>query len=107
MKKILLSFGAAAVIGVLLRFVLDLEPVWWLAWFVPGLLFALSLRTEGFWVRQAVVALAAAIGVSSNFVYFASVMPVPAVIGVMIGQTLLWVLMIGLARRVVFAFRAG
>jgi apolipoprotein N-acyltransferase len=107
MKRTFLNIGAAVLVGVLLRFVVNLDPVWWLAWFAPGLLFALSLRTEGFWVRQAVVALAAAIGVSANFAYFSSVMPVPAVIGVMFGQTLLWVLMIGLSRRVVSTFRAG
>ena len=47
------SSAAAIVIGIGLRFVVNLEPVWWLAWFVPGLLLALALRTEGWTSRGA------------------------------------------------------
>ena len=80
MRKLLMHLGAAIVIGVGLAFVFNLEPIWWLAWVLPGLLFALALRTEG-WASRGLVALAVLIGVASNFPYLRSVMPlVPAVI---------------------------
>jgi apolipoprotein N-acyltransferase len=106
MSKSLIGVGAAVLIGIALRFVLNLDPVWWLAWFVPGLLLALSLRFEG-WSARGLVLLAAAIGVTANFTYFRSVMPLAAVVAVMGLQSLLWLLTIGLARRIVLRFRAG
>src|SRR6185369_3223984 len=79
-SKLLISLGAAVIIGVALRFVVGLEPIWWLAWFVPGLMLALALRTEG-WTSRGLVALAAVIGVSVDAPYFLSVMwPAPAIL---------------------------
>ena len=43
--------AAALAIGGGLWFVMNLDPVWWLAWILPGLLFALALRTEGWTSR--------------------------------------------------------
>ena len=37
---------AALAIGVGLCFVVNLEPIWMLAWFLPGLLFAVALQTD-------------------------------------------------------------
>src|SRR5688572_27916327 len=98
--------AAAVVIGVCLRFVVNLQPVWWLAWFVPGLLLALALRA-GNWASRGYVALAAAIGVTSNLAFFLTVMPVVAVTIVMVLQVLLWLFIIGTARRMVLAFHSG
>jgi apolipoprotein N-acyltransferase len=105
-KTTLIHLAAAVVIGIGLRFVVNLEPVWWLAWFAPGLLLALALRT-GNWASRGYVALAAAIGVTANVPFFLSVMPVVPVIIVMTLQVMLWLLVIGAARRIVLAFRSG
>jgi apolipoprotein N-acyltransferase len=106
MSKVLTGAIAAVIIGIALRFVLGLDPVWWLAWFAPGLLLALSLRFDG-WTARGLILLAAAIGVTTNVAYFASVMPLAPVVIVMVLQSLMWLLMIGLARRIVLRFRAG
>lgn len=103
MNKHLVNGVAALVIGVALRFVLNLEPLWWLAWFVPGLLLALALRVEN-GAARGYIALAVAIGVSVNAPYFLSVMPAPFVVLVMILQVLLWMFIIGSARRIMRAF---
>lgn len=94
---------AAAAIGIALRFVVALDPVWWLAWFVPGLLLALSLRV-GNWTARGLIALAAALGVTVNLPFFLSMMPLLPVILVMVLQVLLWMLVIGSARRIMLAF---
>lgn len=94
---------AALLIGIGLRFVVNLEPVWWLAWFVPGLLLALALRL-GNGLSRACVALAAAVGVTANLPFFLSVMPAPAVALVMALQVLLWLFVVGSARRIMLRF---
>jgi len=98
--------GAALLIGLALRFVLNLHPVWWLAWFVPGLLFALALRVST-WRAHGLVAIAGLTSVTVNFPFFVKVMPLPPAILVMALQTLLWVLVIGAARRIVRAFESA
>jgi apolipoprotein N-acyltransferase len=105
-KSTALHLAAATLIGIALRFVVNLEPVWWLAWVVPGLLLGLALRL-GNWSSRAHVALAAAIGVTANVPFFLTVMPVLPVIIVMTLQTLLWVFLIGSARRIVLAFEGS
>ncbi len=106
MDKTLPGVGAAILIGIALRFVCNLDPVWWLAWCVPGLLLALSLRFEG-WTSRGLIVLAAAIGVSVNFGYLRSVMPLPPVLIILTLQTLAWLLVVGASRRIVLAFRSG
>jgi apolipoprotein N-acyltransferase len=106
MNKPLLGVAAAILTGIALRFVCNLEPVWWLAWFVPGSLLALSLRFEG-WAARGLILLAAAIGVSVNFGYLRSVMPLPPVLIILALQTLSWLLIVGASRRIVLAFRSG
>jgi len=91
---------AAILIGVALWFVFNLHPVWWLAWFVPGLLFALALRTEG-WASRGLVALAVLIGMASTFGYLRQVMPLPVAVWVLFLLTLLWTFIIGSAARIV------
>ncbi len=104
-RKQLLQIPAAAILGAGLWFVLRMEPIWWLAWIVPGLLFALALSADK-WMSRGVVALAALIGASSNLAYLLKVMPlVPALI-ILVLQTLMWLLVIGTARRIVKAWQA-
>ncbi len=98
--------GLAAVIGVTLRLVVNLEPAWWLAWFVPGLILALTLRT-GSGVARGCVIVAAAIGVTANVPFFLKVMPPFAVAIVMALQVLQWMLIIGSARRIVLAYSSA
>jgi apolipoprotein N-acyltransferase len=106
MKTNMLSWVAAVTVGVALRFVVNLEPLWLLAWFVPGLLLALALRA-GTWGSRGLVALAAIIGVTANASYFLSVMPAPAVVLVMALQVLLWLFLIGSARRIMLTFSSA
>jgi apolipoprotein N-acyltransferase len=102
----LVYLAIAAAIGAGFWFVMNMEPVWWLAWLLPGLLYALALRTEG-WTSRGIVAIAASIGAASNFGYFRTVMPLPPVILILVLQTLMWMFIYGASRRVVRRFRAG
>ncbi|HEX6636406.1 MAG TPA: nitrilase-related carbon-nitrogen hydrolase [Steroidobacteraceae bacterium] len=106
MNRQLLHVGAAIAIGIGLRFVVNLEPVWWLAWFVPGLLLGLALRV-GPWAARGYIAVAAAIGLTANVPFFLSVMPARFVILTMTLQVLLWLLVIGVARRIMLAFHTS
>ena len=92
----------ALALGGGLWFVVNLEPIWFMAWIVPGLLFWLALRTEG-WTSHGLVAIAALVGATSNFTYFLTVMPLVPVMIVMLMQTLGWVIIYGAARRIVKA----
>jgi apolipoprotein N-acyltransferase len=102
-RTLLLHIAAALVTGLGLRVVLNLEPVWWAAWVVPGLLFALALRNEARRARG-LIALAALIGASVNVPFLLRVMPLVPVTIIILLQTLLWVLVLGGARRIVKAF---
>lgn len=97
--------AAAVSIGFVLRFVLGLEPVWWLAWIAPAPLLALALST-GAVPAAGLTALAALIGVSANFHYYLRIMPLPATLLVVLGQVLLWVFVIGASRRIVLRYRS-
>ena len=101
-----LGLVAAVVIGGLLRLVVGLEPVGWLAWLVPGLLLGLALRIKGRNPRP-LVALAAAVGTSVNFPYYGVVMPGLAAVAVVAAQTMLWVFLIAATRRLVVRYQAG
>ena len=97
--------AAAVSIGLVLRFVVGLEPVWWLAWIAPAPLLALALST-GAVPAAGLTALAALIGISANFPYYLRIMPLPAALLVVLGQALLWVLVIGASRRLVLRYRS-
>ena len=102
----LLYIAAALAIGGALWFVVNLDPIWPLAWFIPGLLFAVALKTEG-WTSRGLVAIASLVGAASNFRYFLSVMPLAPAMLVMVLQTLMWMLIYGSACRIVKAYEAG
>ena len=93
----------AVAIGFGLRFVVNLEPVWWLAWILPGLLLALALRAD-YWTARGLVALAALIGITANATYYLQVMPLWPVIVITVLQVLLWMFTLGTASRVIKTF---
>ena len=102
---ILLQIALALAAGVLLRFVVDLHPVWWLVWLAPAplLLIAIQFRPRD---ARWMVALAAVIGTSCNFHYYRMVMPLPFVILAIVAQALLWNFLIFASRRVIVRYRA-
>lgn len=101
----LYQLAAAVAAGFLLRFVVNLGPIWWLVWLAPALLLLIAFRSSS---RQArwMVTLAALIGTSVNFHYLRLVMPLPAVIAVIGVQTLLWGFLVMATRRVVVRYQA-
>jgi hypothetical protein len=105
-RKELIYIPAAMAIGGGLWFVMNMNPVWWLAWFLPGLLFAIALRTEA-WTSRGLVALAALIGASSNLGYFIKVMPLVPTMIVLLLLALVWVVVFGAARRIVKTWEAA
>ena len=102
----LIYTAAALAIGGGLWFVVNLDPVWPVAWFVPGLLFALALKTEG-WTSRGLVAIASLVGAASNYRYMLTVFPLPSAMLVLLLQTLMWMAIYGTARRVVRAYQAA
>jgi apolipoprotein N-acyltransferase len=104
-KLFLCQIAVAVASGVLLRFVVDLRPIWWLVWVAPALLLLNAFRFNAREARWMTI-LAAAIGTSVNFHYLLLVMPLPAVIAVIAVQTLLWVFLIMAARRLVVRYQA-
>ena len=105
-RRDLIDTAIALAIGGGLWFVVNLDPLWWLAWILPGVLFWLALSTEG-WSSRGLIMVAALVGAASNFAYLLKVMPlVPAMI-VLLLQSLLWVFVFGAAARVVKRFDAA
>ena len=84
-----MQIALAVAAGVLLRFVVDLRPVWWLVWLAPAPLLLIAIQFRPCHARW-MVALAAVIGSSSNFHYYRLVMPLPFVILAIVAQALLW-----------------
>ena len=104
-KLLLYQIAVAVASGILLRFVVNLHPIWWLAWVAPALLLLNALRFSAREARWMTI-LAAAIGASVNFHYLSLVMPLPAVLAVIVVQTLLWGFLILAARRLVVRYQA-
>ncbi len=90
--------AAAVVAGVMLRFVVGLEPVWWLAWVAPALLLTLAF-TAGARAWRPLTVIGALVAVSANTPYYLRVMPVPIVLLVVAGQALLWMFVVSESRR--------
>jgi apolipoprotein N-acyltransferase len=104
-RPLLLRIAAALVIGLGLRSILGLEPVWWLAWIAPAPLLVLAFASgPGAWRWP--TALAALIGAGGNFPYFSQLMPPPAALLVILGQALLWVFVVGASRRLVLRYQS-
>jgi len=100
-----LEVALAVAVGVLLRYVVDLRPLWWLVWFAPAPLLLIAIQ---FPIRDSrwMVPVAALIGTSCNFHYLRQVMPLPSVILVIALQALLWNFLIFASRRVIVRHRA-
>ena len=99
------ELAAAVATGILLRFVVDLHPVWGLVWLAPVPLLFMAIRFPPRSARWAVT-LAALIGASVNFHYYSLVMPLPAVFAAIAAQTLLWAFLIMATRRLVLRYQA-
>ncbi len=104
-RVLLLQLITAGLAGLALRPVVGLQPVWWWAWLAPGPLLCLAYRSRPGRARW-LTALAAGIGTSVNAPYFAKLMPLPAVVAVLVSQTLAWVFVVGASRRLVVRYRA-
>ncbi|RSK31776.1 nitrilase-related carbon-nitrogen hydrolase [Hymenobacter metallilatus] len=104
-RALVFNLVAALFTGWLLRFVVGLEPVWWLVWLVPAFLLWLALRLDGHQARWLVI-LASAIGATANLPYYRLVMPDVAAVAVLGAQTLLWSFTVMASRRVILRYRS-
>ena len=93
------NIALALAAGLALRFGFGLQPLWWLAWLAPAPLLVAALRSTArtAWGLAFLVGLVAAGG---QFHFLARTMPLAAAIWVTVLQALAWVLVVGLARRV-------
>ena len=94
------QIAAAVAIGLALRLVVGLQPIWWLAWIAPAPLLVLAFASSAAAARWLTL-LAALIGASVNFRYFSLLMPLPAALLAVLGQALLWMFVVGVSRRIV------
>ena len=104
-KSFLPQIAAAVASGILLRYVLDLHPVWWLVWLAPVPLLLMAIL---FSPRAAswTVVLAAIIGASANFHFYSLLMPLPAVLISTAEQTLLWTFIVLASRRLILRYHS-
>lgn len=79
----------AVPLGLLFRMVTGLEPVWWLAWVMPGVLLATALRLTP---QRALLflTLTVVLACSGSYAYFAKVTNPAIAICLVIGQSLPW-----------------
>lgn len=94
-----INLALALAAGVAMRYGFGLHPVWWLAWLAPAPLLMATLRSTPR-AAFALALLAGLIATSADFDYFTRVMPLPAALWVTLLLALAWVLVAGLARRV-------
>jgi apolipoprotein N-acyltransferase len=104
-KHLAFQITAAVATGFLLRFVVGLNPIWWLVWIAPVPLLLMAIKFNPPNARWAVM-LAAAIGASGNFHYYRLVMPLRFVIVAIAAQALLWGFLILATRRLVVRYQA-
>lgn len=98
-REHLVNLALALVAGVAMRYGFGLHPVWWLAWLAPTPLLVATMRSTPR-AAFALALLAGLIASSADFDYFTRVMPLPAALWVIVLLALSWVLVVGLARRV-------
>src|SRR4051812_47207784 len=86
--------------GLALRFTLGLTPVWWTAWLAPVPLLVAVMRAGR---REAwlLAILAGLIGAIVNIDYLRLLMGMPAALGVLVLQALIWTLVLCLSRQVI------
>ncbi len=95
----------AVISGLMLRLVVGLQPVVWLAWLAPIPLLIVAYRTSAREARFYTL-LAALIGYSVNFSYFHKMMPLAPALLVPVLQSLLWLLAVGVSRRLLLGSKA-
>ncbi|MEJ0088074.1 MAG: nitrilase-related carbon-nitrogen hydrolase [Pseudomonadota bacterium] len=105
-RRDLIDIATALAIGGGLWFVVNLDPLWWLAWILPGVFFWLALSTAG-WTQRGLIVLAGLVGACSNFSYLLKVMPLLPAMIVLLLQALLWLLVLGASARVVKRFNSA
>lgn len=104
-RAFLFNFCAAILVGISLRFVVNLAPVWWLVWLAPAPLLIIALRSTGretFWIT----AFAVLIGLSGNLHYYRVAMPTVFALLVLLAQTGLWVFVVSATRRIVLRYQS-
>ncbi len=99
-RPVLVRIACALAAGMLLHFAVGLEPVWWLAWIAPVPLLVLAWREPAPTARW-MTGLAALVGIGGNLHYYTLVMGVPFALAVTAGQAALWVLVVGVSRRMI------
>ena len=100
------NIALALAAGLALRFGFGLQPLWWLAWLAPAPLLVAALRSPA---RAAwgLAFLAGLVAASGSFHFMTKAMPLPLAVWVTVLQALLWVLVVGLARRVMLRFASA
>jgi apolipoprotein N-acyltransferase len=88
--------------GLALRLGFGLHPVWWLAWLAPAPVLAAALRS-GPRTAFGLMLLAGLLANSANFHYFALLMPLALAAWVTLLVALLWVLVLGLTRKIMLS----
>ena len=104
--RVPLLLAASVLLGLLLRLIVGLSPVGWLAWLAPAPLLALAFRLPG---REAwgTVLLAALIGVSANFHYRLLIFGPLAASAATASQAIVFSLVVMQARRLVIRYQAA
>lgn len=101
-RKLVINLGLAVLGGLLMRWSFGLHPLWWLAWVAPAPLLAAVLRSSPR-AAQGWALLAGLIAASANLRYFGTVMPMPFALLTVVLLALLWMVVVGQARRVMMA----
>jgi apolipoprotein N-acyltransferase len=105
-KRFALLIVASLASGLLLRLVMGLQPIWWLAWIAPVPLLVLAFR-PGWWEALGTVLVASLVGSSATFHYRQQVFPLPTVLVATVLQGLTWTFVAMQARRLVFRYRSA
>jgi len=97
---------AAIVAGIVLRFAVGMQPLWWLAWVAPTPLLVLAYRSPARHAAWSTL-LATLIAASAYAQFFFNVIPIPALALLpMLGMAVSWSLIVLGARHIVLHYRA-
>ena len=105
-RRLFLQIAAALASGFLLRLVLGLQPIWWLAWIAPVPLLFLAFRS-GWSEALAMTLVASLLGASATFHYRQQVFALPTVLVSTVLQGLTWTFVVMQARRLVLRYQAA
>lgn len=99
-KQRLTNLMLALAAGVAMRYGFGLQPIWWLAWLAPAPLLVATLRSGSARAAFALALLAGLIASRADLPFFVRTAPLPVALWVTLLLALTWVLVVGLARRV-------